>query len=381
MSTRSLREKTGNLIKLARFARIYGPPRALVKAMGRLRFGRWPQVPSFRRRPGVAIVGCGQFAFSTIAYFVRRRARIVSCFDIDPSAAISLARMYGVRAVPRSFHDVVSATDVDCVYVSSNHASHSEYAIAALAAGKRVYVEKPVAVTLPQLAALAVAAHRTPDALFSGYNRPYSGAIRDLRAFLGRPRGPLTLSCFVSGHQIPLKHWYRLPDEGTRICGNVGHWLDLAIHLLSWRGIPDTWRIFLQWSDSSARDDNLAISMTSEFGDLVSIVLGSRSEPFEGISETINLQWDDTIAKIDDFRRLTIWNGAKLRRRRYWPKDVGHCRAVLQPFTGESRNWREVEHSSLLVLRLTQMVRDSCATANFSFREEFAKIDTGACCD
>lgn len=367
-----------SLIKLARFARIYGPRRAVVKAFGRLRVGRWPTRFSWRQRPGIAIVGCGQFAFSTIAYFVREKARIVNCFDIDDSSAESLARMYGVKVVSIAFDRLLSDSSVDCIYISSNHASHSDYAVAALAAGKRVYVEKPVAVSMTQLAALSVTERMYRGRLFAGYNRPFAAAIRDLRPHLARPHGPLTLSCFVSGHQIPLGHWYRRPEEGTRICGNVGHWLDLTVHLLLWRGLPDCWRIFLQWSDSRARDENIAISIVSEVGDLVNIVLTARCEPFEGINETINLQWDNTIAKIDDFRRLTVWQDARVIRRRYWPKDVGHRRAVLQPFSDELRDWSEVELSSLLMLRIAQMVRDSRTTADFSFREELMALRTEA---
>lgn len=362
------------LTKLARFARIYGPRRALVKAFGRLRLGRWPALPSLTLRPGIAIVGCGQFAFSTIAYFARRKARIVNCFDVETSSAESLARMYGVRAVSTAFDDMLSDPSVDCVYIASNHASHSDYAATALAAGKRVYVEKPVAVSHAQLSMLSAVERAQSGRLFAGYNRPFAGAIRDLRSHLVSPCGPLTLSCFVSGHRIPLDHWYRRPEEGTRICGNVGHWLDLAVHILSWRGLPDSWRISLQWSDSSARDDDVAISIASEYGDLVNIVLTARSEPFEGINETINLQWDDTIAKIDDFRRLAVWKDANLFRRRYWPKDVGHRRAVLQPFSDGARDWHEVELSSLLMLRIAQMVRDSRINSEFSFREELLAI-------
>jgi predicted dehydrogenase len=246
----------------------------------------------------------------------------------------------------------------------------------ALQAGKDVYVEKPVAVTPAQHARLTAAVRSSSRRIACGYNRPFSAAITDLRAAVGDVGGaPLTLACFVSGHQLDAGHWYRHPDEGTRVCGNVGHWLDLAVHMLAWRGLPDAWRISAHWSNERTRDDDVAFTLSSEAGDLVSVVLTARTEPFEGINESINVQWGRTIAKIDDFRRQTIWRGEQLTRRRYWPKDVGHGRAIGQPFRAERRPWREVEDSTLLMLHIKEMVQAATPTSTFSFRAARAQLD------
>jgi predicted dehydrogenase len=358
------------LRKVVRYSRIYGPRRALIKALGRIRAGRLYWLPQPLALPGVGIVGCGQFAFSTIGYFVRRSARIICCYDLNLDSALSFSRMYGVPHVAGGFAEMLEDPDIDCIYVASNHASHADYAVRALGAGKRVYVEKPVAVNFDQLDRLRNAQARYPGRLFVGYNRPFAGAIRDLKKEIGRPAGPLTLSCFVSGHLIPADHWYRRTEEGTRVCGNIGHWLDLAIHLIFWRSRPQDWRVSIQWSDLEALDDNLAISLTNEVGDLVNIVLTSRTEPFEGVMETINLQWDGVIAQIDDFRRLHIWKGARYRSRRYWPKDVGHGRAILQPYGDNRRDLREVWQSSRLMLGIAEMIRKSERFADFSLAGE-----------
>jgi len=184
----------------------------------------------------------------------------------------------------------------------------------------------------------------------------------------------LTLSCFISGHRLAATHWYRHPDEGTRICGNVGHWLDLAVHLLCWGALPDRWQVMLAWSNAGARDDDMSISLTSERGDLINIVLTARTEPFEGINETINFQWGDVIAKIDDFRRMELWHGALRKVFKTWPKDVGHRRAILQPFTPAQRDWHEVELSSLLMLHIARMVREAQPNADFSFSEAWESL-------
>lgn len=357
------------ILKTVRFIRMYGVYRTFYKVGGRLRSFDRLRIAANGPRRIVGMIGCGQFAFATIGYFLAREQKvgIAACFDIDPVAAASYSKFHGGPKIVGSAAAVLSDPAVTTVYIASNHASHADYACSALAHGHSVYVEKPVAVSLGQLARLHAAARRDGARIFAGYNRPFSGAVQDLRREIGAREKPLTLACFISGHVLSEDHWYRRKGEGTRICGNVGHWLDLAVHILSWGELPDRWRIQLTWSNAEARDDDIAISLASDRGDLVSIVLTARTEPFEGINETINLQWGDAIAKIDDFRRMTIWKGSRLINRRYAPKDVGHGAAVGQPFAPKSRDWSEVERSTLLMLHIMGMVERAEATSHFSF--------------
>ncbi len=369
---------TDKIRKFLRFLTIYGLGRSLFKAAGRLRI----RLPSFARRnvaPDIGLVGCGQFAYATIGYFLHQAfgPRVHACFDIDEAAQQSLARGLRVTRTPGSVDELLRDDQLRTLYIASNHASHAEYAARALGAGLDVYVEKPIAVDEEQLVRLLKARRRSAKRIFAGYNRPFSGAVRRLRKEMPIVAdGGFTLSCFVSGHQLAPDHWYRRPEEGTRICGNVGHWLDLLVHVLSWRGMPDRVDIALSWANEDEPDDNASITITSDRGDLFVVTLTSRCEPFEGIHETINLQHGETIAKIDDFRRLTVWRGSRLLRKRFWPKDVGHRLAILQPFeSGAARDWEEVVASTLLMLRITDMVRAKERLASFSFREATARIN------
>jgi predicted dehydrogenase len=359
---------TWKLRKLARFIAIYGPGRTFYKLAGRLRL-RLPALPWRRRARDIGVIGCGQFAFATIGYFLNSAfgRRIAACFDPDERAASTFARAYDVPLRAASAESLLAAPGIRTIYIASNHASHADYAAAALRAGHDTYVEKPVAVTREQLVLLERARRGARGRIFAGYNRPFSAAVRALRAAMTvRPDQGISMQCFVSGHVLPPGHWYRRPEEGTRICGNVGHWLDLFVHVLAWRGQPARIDIALTWARDDEPDDNLAISLGTDRGDVCSIMLSSRTEPFEGINEAINLQHGATIAKIDDFRRLTLWQGPRLIQRRFWPKDVGHRLAILQPFRHDpARDWEEVLMSTLLMLTITDMVRARERTDTF----------------
>lgn len=366
---------SGDLKKVSRFIWIYGLRRTLVKALGRKRnIGTPLFIPKVT--PQVGVIGCGQFAFATVGYFLVfvRKVGIAACYDINLSNAESFAKFYRVPHNAQAADGVLEDPAVSVVFIASNHASHTEYACRALRRGIATYVEKPVAVTLPQLFDLHRAVRSSGAKIYAGYNRPFAGAVRSLKAAVEQYDVPMTLSCFVIGHVLSADHWYRNAGEGTRICGNVGHWLDLAVHMLCWGNMPDRWRIRLCWSDDTARDDNLSIALASDRGDLVNIVLTARSEPFEGINETIQVQWGEVIAKIDDFRRIDLWKRDAYSRRRFWPKDVGHRGAIDQPFVDDAREWKEVEMSTLLMLRIAAMTVQGVSESEFSFAREYAAL-------
>lgn len=372
-----------SLSKVFRFLLVYGPIRTFFKVAGRSRFKLCLYRPSrCPSSPSIGVIGCGQFSFSTIGYFLSRgfAGPFVDCFDIDLSKQKSFAYFYGIKKASASALELISNKLVKTVYIASNHASHSNYAIKALKLGKSVYVEKPIAVTTAQLRSLLDAVDNSHAEIYAGYNRPFSSAVRILKSrvsfhIVGSEYQPVTLNMFISGHSLPITHWYRDPSEGTRICGNVGHWLDLAVHILQWQKLADLWTINLTFSNLMSRDDDLAIAMTSELGDLVVIVLTARSEPFEGINETINFQKSRIISKIDDFRSMTIWDSSSFSKSHFWPKDVGHRDALKQPFANSSkRDWNEVVKSTLLMLHIARMVNENVASDQFSFSSSFDSL-------
>ena len=360
--------------KALRYAQIYGLSRTWTKIRGRRR-----KLANKSRSASVgdtSFIGCGQFAYSTIGYFLQKRRGdcFLDCFDVDDLRASSLAREYGCR-VTNTATELIQNPHLQYLYIASNHATHTEYAVEAIRRGvPNVFIEKPIAVEREQLAQLIAAVDQGSTRVFAGYNRPYAKAIRILRDRVSVIQQPWSIACHVTGHEIKAEHWYRDPNEGTRICGNLGHWIDLAVHVLAWRSIPGRFEISLISSNREEPDDNLTINLVSDLNDLVTITLTSRCEPFEGINETVNLNHYQAIAKIDDFRTLQLRQGEKLIRRRFWPKDVGHRDSVLQPILPNVRDWNEVVLSSLLTLSIKDMMNEGCSSATFDVKHEMKSL-------
>jgi predicted dehydrogenase len=193
--------------KVVRYTFIYGISRTFIKVQGQLhqrrKYSAYPErhFPSTSEQC-VALVGCGNFCFSNIAYFLRKRFGNVfaACMDRDADKAYSLSGYYRIPQWTTRFEEVLENPKVKLVYIASNHASHAEYAIQALEAGKHVYIEKPHVVNFDQLHRLVAAFQSSSGKVFVGFNRPYSRFGKIMLESLAKENGPGMYNWSVIGH-------------------------------------------------------------------------------------------------------------------------------------------------------------------------------------
>jgi predicted dehydrogenase len=366
--------------KVYRFWSIYGFSRTIIKVAGRARNKHlrvfFPRLFFRRRSKGfISLIGCGQFGFSTISYFLykNKNSAFLECYDIKDVNMLTTSNFWGYKA--NDVDSLITNPSCELVYIASNHATHTSYAIRSLIAGKDVYVEKPLSTNWNQFALVLEEVSKNNNNLFVGYNRPFSKAISIVSEEIKNNHQPLSLSCFVSGHVIEKEHWYRNEEEGTRIAGNVGHWIDLMVNLLNTKGqVPNQYKICLNTANKQEPDDNIAISISTNNHDIINIFITSRSEPFEGINESIDFQCGDVIVKIDDFRSMKMWKDDSYKTYTFRKKDVGHKEAINQPFKKKKRSFDELVLSTAIMLRIVDMVRKGEETVIFDPKERVKEI-------
>jgi predicted dehydrogenase len=126
----------------------------------------------------VAVVGCGAWGKN----HVRTHASIgslVAVVDPVPAVAEAHAATYGVEA--RTFEQVLADPAIDGVVIAAPAADHARLAEAALAAGKHVFVEKPLALTVDDAERVVAAAEAAGRVLMVGHLLQYHPAFLALR--------------------------------------------------------------------------------------------------------------------------------------------------------------------------------------------------------
>jgi predicted dehydrogenase len=321
--------------KALRYISLYGLSRTLVKIRGHYHmtsyrtFGgaRWinPRCPSPNATERqVAMIGCGKYAFSNIAYYLRRRhSRFLRLtFDKHRSRAMSLCKAYRGAAAVADWREILADPQVRIVFIASNHASHAEYALACIAAGKHVHIEKPHVVTHEQLDRLASAMRRRPQVkVFVGFNRPRSPLFRQLQGVLASQPGPMMINWFIAGHEITEGHWYFNASEGGRVVGNLCHWTDLTLHLVSLeKAFPCK---IVPATPTDAKSD-FVVSIIFADRSCAMITFSAKGHAFEGVREVLNVHRGNVLASLSDFQTLTVDLIEKKTRTRLRHRDHGH---------------------------------------------------------
>ena len=100
-------------------------------------------------RVQIGLVGCGLFGESHLqTYRAIERAQVAAAYDINGQRAERVAAEYGIPRVCRSLEEICSIPELHAIDVVTPEADHLEPVSRALAAGKHVFVEKPIATSL-----------------------------------------------------------------------------------------------------------------------------------------------------------------------------------------------------------------------------------------
>ncbi len=143
----------------------------------------------------VGIVGCGLIGRRRAASLAG--ARLVGCADLDPAQADAIARSHPGARVHESWRGLVDRDDVDVVIVATTNEALAEVAVAAVAAGKDVLVEKPAARNVAEIDELVRAATRHGRLVRVGFNHRYHPALLAARQIVDA--GTIGSLMFVRG--------------------------------------------------------------------------------------------------------------------------------------------------------------------------------------
>jgi predicted dehydrogenase/threonine dehydrogenase-like Zn-dependent dehydrogenase len=260
--------------------------------------------------PGVGWVGAGAFSAGTLlpafrAAGFRRFTAIASASGVSAHRA---AERHGfARAVSGGFN-VVEDSDTDVVVIVTPHDTHAELAALALRAGRHVWCEKPLALSMTELDQVAAAWEGSGRQLAIGFNRRWSPAVRAARGLLAEAAGPKLLVYRVAAGPVPDGHWYHDRRHGGRLLGEVCHFVDTAQALIGSQieeaaGLPG----------GGEPGNDAVVSLRFADGSLATIAYGSV--PARAGKEWIEVTSREQRIVIDDFRRATaggkvIWKGS-----------------------------------------------------------------------
>ncbi len=275
----------------------------------------------------VAVLGAGDYSRTEIIPALRKaHLTLYSVANREPHIAAMVGHQYGFAlATTDSERAIAELPAPGLVVVATAHDSHAQLACAALKAGHRVFVEKPPAVTAQDVHRLAAGMRSAPGSVEIGFNRRYHPLVRRARARLRQESGPISISCTVKELAFQPDHWYFWPNQGTRITGNLCHWIDLAVFLIEGSPMPVSLTMSPRMPGSEpGSDEERVLTVTFEDGSLLTVLATIRGDDIRGVQEQMEIRRGRTTITIDDLWKLRIRSEGIERYSRTLFRDKAH---------------------------------------------------------
>ncbi len=186
------------------------------------------------RRVRVGVVGAGTFAREAHIPGVQAhpQGEVVALCARNRERAEAMAASFGVPRVYTDYRELVAQPDIDAVTVATPDALHLPVVLAALDAGKHVFCEKPLAMSVDEARRMVDAAERAGLVHMVAFTFRYSRALQGLRRLLRD--GALGQPFYVAMHV----HWGGVGFPGDELTWREqsaesasGIWADGAAHL------------------------------------------------------------------------------------------------------------------------------------------------------
>lgn len=279
--------------------------------------------PSF---PRLGVVGAGAFTNGTLLPALRAAGfrRLVAVASAGGLSARRAAERHGFEKAVSGADAIITDSDVDVIVIATPHDTHASLTARALAAGRHVWCEKPLALTVDELDTVQAAWLTSGRVLAVGFNRRWSPAVAAARQVLAGVTAPKLLVYRIAAGPVPDDHWYHDRRQGGRLLGEVCHFVDTAQALVG-AAIEDVAALPGCTSIGGRHGDDAVVSLRFADGSLAAIGYGSAT-PSAG-KEWIELHAGVHRMVIDDFRSATM-DGKTLWKGR---QDKGH-RALCSAF-------------------------------------------------
>lgn len=291
-----------------------------------------PSKPFFQRRTkvdskiSISFIGAGNFAtgvllpaFKDTGVLLRT---IVSKTGISGTHA---GKKFGFEKSTTDSDSLFFDQSTKAIVISTRHDSHAICVQKAINAGKHVFVEKPLCLTLKELSQIkkdyySFDTKTVPSPIFMvGFNRRFAPQVQKIKQLLAEVVGAKAFVITVNAGSVPEQHWTLDKDiGGGRIIGEACHFVDLLRFLADSKITK-----YNKMVSNSIKYDNVILQLAFEDGSIGTInyfANGNKSFPKEQLTVFV----DGRVLMLDNFRKLKGFGWPMFKTMTLLRQDKGH---------------------------------------------------------
>ena len=223
----------------------------------------------------MALIGCGGMGRSHL-----RRAKdvpevnFVGYVDAFEEAAASACQEFGGRYHTTEIETVLDDDEVDAVLIATHHDSHAPFATQAAAAGKHIFLEKPMALTIEECLEIEEAVAKAGVKLMMGFKFRFAPLVAKVKEVITTPLVTVGQSLHPN-----MKGWALTPERGGGpVLSNGCHAFDLVYWLNESEPVLISAAGGALTHPEIGLVDNAAVSVQFENGSIASIIAGDSGD-------------------------------------------------------------------------------------------------------
>ncbi len=284
---------------------------------------------SFQNKTGVlGIIGAGNFTSAMILPSLKKIAAPIKY--IASSGGLSgttLAKKYNIAQSTTDYKLLLQDPEVDLVLITTRHNLHASMVIESMEADKHVFVEKPLALNLNELAAIHRVYEKKQKTINVGFNRRFAPLAAKMKSLIGSGGSgsggaPINIIATMNAGFIPANAWVQdMEIGGGRIIGEACHFIDLCTFLAGSRVVSVCMNAL--GVNPEENTDNASILLKYENG--ANAVINYFSNGSKAYSkERIEVFTQEKTLVMDNWRSLKGY-GFKDFKSASSPQDKGHA--------------------------------------------------------
>ena len=267
----------------------------------------------------VALVGAGNLARWAHLPNLKKipNARLHAVYSASGARGKSYGRRFGASYCCSDYEEILNDKDIDVVLILSRNQYHAQQAIAALSAGKHVFLEKPMALTDDECREVYRAVQESGKQLTIGFNRRFAPFYAAQKHQLSTRSGPVVINCRVNSPGISGSYWMADPAIGGAILGEACHFVDLMYWLLESEPVTVSAYSLPTDAEEPIGQNNLAATFRFADGSIANLTyctVGSNSSA----GERLEVFAQGLGVETHDFKQLNVHTRIRKTKSLWW---------------------------------------------------------------
>ncbi len=272
----------------------------------------------------IGFIGAGNYASRVlIPAFKKSGGSLHTVASSGGTSGVVHGKNAGFANATSDSNDVFSSRDIDAVVIATRHNSHASLTCEALKAGKHVFVEKPLALTMSEVSQIEDVSNSCERHLMVGFNRRFAPQIQTMKRLLDCVHEPKSFVMVMNAGAIPADHWTQDIDVGGgRIIGEACHFIDLMRYLAGSKIVSVQARRLEQKGSTAVSEDKVAIVLgfdDGSFGTIHYLANGSGLFP----KERIEVFAAGRTLQLENFLKLKGYGWPGFRKQNLMRQDKG----------------------------------------------------------